>query len=111
LAIDVEEPASTVEEFRREHGLTFTVLLSEDASVNPTFGIRALPTSWLVDRAGILRAIWVGPVPIEDAERQIKGLLASHDVVQKQRLSIHWTSDKCDFYPTSSSFAGAKHNM
>ncbi len=77
LAVDVEEPAGVVRKFRDQHGLTFPMLLSDDASVNPTFGIRALPTSWLVDRAGVLRSIWVGPVPIAEAERQIAELLAA----------------------------------
>lgn len=75
LAVDVEEPADVVREFRAQHALTFPMLLSDDASVNPTFGIRALPTSWLVDQAGILRSIWVGPVPIPAAEKQIEELL------------------------------------
>ncbi len=75
LAVDVEEPASTVRAFRDRYDLTFPVLLSDDASVNPTFGIRALPTSWLVDQAGRLHAVWAGPVPIPQVEKQVEELL------------------------------------
>jgi len=81
LAVDVEEPAGVVRAFRDQHSLTFPILLSDDASVNPTFGIRALPTSWLVDQAGLLRRLWIGPVPIVQAEKQIVELLR---VISKQ---------------------------
>ncbi len=67
LAVDVEEPAPAVAAFRDRLGLTFPILLSDDASVNPAFAIRALPTSWLVDPSGVIRAVWVGPVPIRQA--------------------------------------------
>jgi peroxiredoxin len=75
LAVDVEEPAGVVRTFRDQYSLTFPILLSDDASVNPTFGIRALPTSWLVDQAGVLRSVWVGPVPVPEVEKQIEELL------------------------------------
>jgi cytochrome c biogenesis protein CcmG/thiol:disulfide interchange protein DsbE len=76
LGVDVEESPAAVRQFGADYGLTFPLLISDDASVNPTFGIRTLPTSWMVDRSGVVRHVWVGKVPIESAEEHLKALLA-----------------------------------
>lgn len=71
LAIDVEEPPEVVEAFRERHGITFPIALSDDASINPAYRLHALPTSWLVDRQGIVRAIWIGPLDPDRVEGEI----------------------------------------
>jgi len=58
--------------FRDEHGLTFPLVIDPRGSVNPTYHLRGLPTSWLIDRRGILRAVWVGSLDIENVRRRIQ---------------------------------------
>jgi len=75
IGVDIEEKPATVRAFRDEHGLTFPLVIDPRGSVNSTYHLRGLPTSWLIDRQGILRAVWVGPLNIEKARRQIRDLL------------------------------------
>jgi len=75
IGVDIEEKPEAVRAFRDEHGLTFPLVIDPRGSVNPAYHLRGLPTSWLIDRQGILRAVWVGPLNIEKVRRRIQGLL------------------------------------
>ncbi|MBW2064712.1 MAG: TlpA family protein disulfide reductase [Deltaproteobacteria bacterium] len=50
LAVDLQEPASRVRKFFRDHKLTFTALLDEDGKVARMFGIRNIPATFILDR-------------------------------------------------------------
>src|SRR6266702_3318701 len=55
FTIDLQEDAETIGPFRRELGLRLPVLLDEDGDVTRSYGVRALPATFLIDRDGILR--------------------------------------------------------
>ena len=46
--------------FAQELGLTFPIVLDPDGSVSRTYLLRALPTTYIVDRHGIIRAVILG---------------------------------------------------
>ncbi|MBW1999684.1 MAG: TlpA family protein disulfide reductase [Deltaproteobacteria bacterium] len=50
LAVDLQEPVTRVRKFFRDHKLTFTALLDEDGKVAQMFGIRNIPTTFILDR-------------------------------------------------------------
>lgn len=75
LAVDVEERAEEVEPFMRELGLTFPALLDLDGSVSRAYRARALPSSFLVDRDGVVRYVRVGALTKATLEAELKKLL------------------------------------
>jgi len=75
LSIDMEESPQAVAQFRDVYGLTFPIAIDPQGSVNPAYAIRGLPTSWLVDKKGVLRYIWTGRINTPDIERRIRDLL------------------------------------
>ena len=72
LAVDAGEPAAVVQDFVTAYGLTFTVLLDPDFRVNDLYRVRGYPTSYFVDRAGIVQALQIGSL----TERQLDDYLA-----------------------------------
>lgn len=73
LALDQDEPAELARAFFDEMGLTFTALLDEKSVVATTFGsFGVLPTSYFIDRDGVVTAIHRGPM----TRGQIDGYLA-----------------------------------
>ncbi len=62
LGVDVQESADSVQAFISEFGMTYPVVLDGDASVAQTYRVRAFPTSYLVDRRGVIVEIFAGPV-------------------------------------------------
>jgi len=49
-----------VQAFIAEYGLTFPVLLDIDGSVNRTYQIQALPSSFFIDAEGEIRKVVIG---------------------------------------------------
>lgn len=57
LAIDVGEPQSDVEEYLSENPYEFPVLLDKDGKVSMQYLVRGIPTSYMIDKEGNIRAI------------------------------------------------------
>jgi peroxiredoxin len=63
--------------FAQEFGLTFPVLLDRDGSVSKRYQLLALPTTYFIDRQGIIRAVVPGgPMSETLIESKIINLLA-----------------------------------
>lgn len=56
LAIDLNEAAVTVRSFQERLGLTLPILIDKGDQVSRRYGIVPLPTSYFIDREGIVRA-------------------------------------------------------
>jgi len=52
VTINLQESASQVKEFFKEFKLTFTALLDSTGKVGASFGIRAIPTTYILDKTG-----------------------------------------------------------
>lgn len=68
------EPAAVA--FAEELGLTFPILLDSDGAVSRRYLLRALPTTFFIDRQGIIRSVVVGG-PLSEAalQSQVQALL------------------------------------
>ena len=60
VAVDLQESRRDVEAFVREFGLTFQVLLDPAGQVGSAYGVRGLPTTFLINRDGLLVAGRIG---------------------------------------------------
>jgi thiol-disulfide isomerase/thioredoxin len=71
LAVSSMEDPRTVSDFVAENGYTFPILLDEDGRASNLYAIRAIPTTYLIDRAGFVLAgrpggqDWASPAVIE----------------------------------------------
>ncbi len=72
LAVDDDEAITDVSAFVRQLGLTFTVLLDPGAVVNDLYRVRGLPTTFVVDREGVIQQLHIGLM----TEEQLDGYLA-----------------------------------
>lgn len=62
LAVDSGEDAATVQQFIRENSHTFPVLLDSDNKVSSQYGIRAIPTTYIIDREGKIIGVVRGAI-------------------------------------------------
>lgn len=74
VGVNVEERADKVKAWTQQHGITFPIAMSDDGTINPTLGLRRMPTTWFVDSNGILRGKMVGQMDARTA-RRVAGLL------------------------------------
>ena len=61
VVVDLEEPASQVKKFVEKYKLTFTILLDSKGKFARQFGIRFIPTTYILDLDGGIIGMVVGP--------------------------------------------------
>jgi peroxiredoxin len=78
LAVSVDSDASLVKPFLEKLKLTFPVTLDAKMDLANTYGVRALPASFLIDRNGYVAAVALGPRPWDNraAHTLVEGMLA-----------------------------------
>lgn len=60
VGVDQGEAADVVQPYADELGLTFPVPLDVDFAVGDRYDIRGLPTTFFIDRDGMIRSVWAG---------------------------------------------------
>jgi peroxiredoxin len=62
LAIDMtyQDDPFAVAPFAKEYSLTFPILLDETGEVSSAYQLRSLPSSYFVNRAGIIQEVVIG---------------------------------------------------
>jgi peroxiredoxin len=60
--VDIGEGQGIVQAFAQEQGLTFPILLDENGAVAQGYRVRGVPTSFFIDREGVIQARYTGPM-------------------------------------------------
>jgi peroxiredoxin len=60
VAVNLQEGAGPVQSFIDEHGYTYPILLDGGGRTGGMYGVRAIPSTFLIDRDGTLLGMFVG---------------------------------------------------
>jgi peroxiredoxin len=77
VAVSVDANPDVVAPFAREYQLTFTIALDPRMEVANAYGVRALPSSFVIDKQGMMIALALGPRVWDNraAHALVEGLL------------------------------------
>lgn len=76
IAVEDGDPKSQVVSFVDKYGLTFPVWLDPTyQATDHAFKTANLPTSFVVDRSGLVRLMWVGAISEENLEKYVTPLI------------------------------------
>ncbi len=75
VAIESGEPADQVASFVNEYGISFPVWLDLHGAALEIFQNWNLPSSYVIDRAGIVRLSWTGAINQQTLEQYVTPLL------------------------------------
>ena len=75
IAIDEGEPVGTVSKFVGDYGLSFPVWLDPEQVSLDIFGYDGLPSSYVLDRGGMVRLVWIGAISREMLEEHVTPLI------------------------------------
>lgn len=78
LAVNVGQERAVVQRFVDSLGLTYPALLDADSAVTRRYGVIALPTTYLVNRAGRIRSKLLGETDQKTMGRLITELLEAN---------------------------------
>jgi len=85
-SVDLQEDAPQIQTFEQEYGLHLYAVIDEDGTATRAYGVRALPSTFLIDQKGILHLQRLGPLATGDASTmwsepwladQVRALLAT----------------------------------
>jgi thiol-disulfide isomerase/thioredoxin len=62
LAVNCAEDNTTVSAFMKDSGFSFPALLDLDGRINANYGIQSIPTTFLIDRDGMIVLRLVGSI-------------------------------------------------
>ena len=63
IEVDVAEPPETVAPFVQEYNMTMPVVLDQRQEVTRRYRTDSFPTSFFIDKDGVIQARWVGYLP------------------------------------------------
>lgn len=75
IAIEDGQPVADVAGYVAQYGLTFPVWPDTEWIATSTFGIKNLPTSYVIDRSNNARLMWLGAITPELLEQYVTPLL------------------------------------
>lgn len=61
-SVDLQEDADQIQAFERQYGLNLYAVMDEDGDTVHAYGVRALPSTFLIDQRGILKLQRLGPL-------------------------------------------------
>lgn len=78
VAVNLDEDSANAEKFLKELPVEFTVLKDGEGSWADKFGVESMPTSYLIDRKGIVQKVHHGFTSddIKEIEEKVTALLA-----------------------------------
>ncbi|MBK9207749.1 MAG: TlpA family protein disulfide reductase [Anaerolineales bacterium] len=75
IAIDQEETREVVAPFVKEFGLTFPIWLDADYLAQREFNTMNLPSSYVIDRTGKVRLMWIGGISKNNLEKYVPDII------------------------------------
>ncbi len=76
LAVNAREERQRVAAYMAEARLSFPALLDQDGAVGAAYQARVLPSSFFIDKAGVVRAVYRGPLSRGVVAGTVEQLLA-----------------------------------
>jgi peroxiredoxin len=64
-----------VEVYAKEQGLTFAIVLDSDSNAAGAYHVRGIPTSFFIDREGVIQATHTGALDEALIDRYVEQLL------------------------------------
>lgn len=75
IAIDQEETREVVQPFVEEFDLTFPIWLDIDYLAQREFKTMSLPSSYVIDRNGRVKLMWIGSISKANLEQYVPDII------------------------------------
>jgi len=72
VGVDQQENGSTVEAFAAQYGLTFPIFIDDQHETDVGFGVHFLPTTFVIDGHGLVRAHVPGALTLPQMEGLVR---------------------------------------
>jgi len=71
LGINSVDDAQTVRQFVQQEGMTYAIVMDNGGQVATLYSLTATPTSYFIDRQGIIRSVYIGPIGVATLQQRV----------------------------------------
>ena len=75
LGVNVGNSQQDASDYAKRLKITFPILLDGDEAINNTYLVTGYPTSFFIDREGVIKSIYIGEMTGVEMEKQVKLVL------------------------------------
>ena len=83
IAVNVQESESIIRPFVEDFGIDFPVALDRRGAVSDEYRIIGLPTTYFIDREGVVRDVFQGPFLEQLQGRQVQGAIEEDELTRR----------------------------
>jgi peroxiredoxin len=71
LGINSVDDAQTARQFVQQEGMTYAIVMDNGGQVATLYSLTATPTSYFIDRQGMIRSVYVGPIGVATLQQRV----------------------------------------
>ena len=83
IALNLQESASIIQPFVDDFGMEFPVALDKRGAVSDEYRIIGLPTTYFIDREGVIRDVFLGPFQGQVQGTQVQGAIEEDELTRR----------------------------
>jgi peroxiredoxin len=83
VAVNMQEGKGAVRPFAEDYGMTFPIAVDRDGEVGDRYRLLGLPTTFFIDREGVIRSIFTGPLEEQQNETNVQGAIEGDELEQR----------------------------
>ena len=80
IGLNLQEGKAVIKPFADDYGMDFPVLIDRDGEVGDRYRLLGLPTTFFIDRDGVIRSIFTGPLEDEVDGTNVQGAIAGSEL-------------------------------
>ena len=83
VAVNMQEGKGIVRPFADDYGMDFPITVDRDGEVGDRYRLLGLPTTYFIDRDGVIRSIFTGPFEEKQNETNVQGAIQDSELEQR----------------------------
>lgn len=83
VAVDLQESKAIVRSYAQDFGMDFPIVIDKDGRVAKAYRLLGVPTTFFIDREGVVRSVFMGPLLGEQGDTRVQGPIEKSDLEQR----------------------------
>ncbi len=83
VGVNLQESASIIRPYAQDFGMQFPIAIDRDGEVADAYRLLGLPTTYFIDRQGVVRSVFRGPFQEKVQGARVQGAIEENELVKR----------------------------
>jgi thiol-disulfide isomerase/thioredoxin len=83
IALNLQEGKSIVGRYAEGFGMNFPIAIDRDGEVGDEYRLLGLPTTFFIDRVGVIRSVFTGPFLEKAGDTEVRGAIEGSELEKR----------------------------